>query len=203
MSCIEFEKYERGEIDSREFRQHLNVCPHCREQKRLDDRLMSLAVSLKEPVRSPGLWDRIENTLKKEGLPAKPQKSSAFPFSVWLTAAAIILAVAVGTYFRLARGQYGTGLLHQAALKKVEQKENEYMKAIAELEKQTLPNLENMNVELMLLYKDRLETIDNQVRSCREALAENPANTHIRRYMLAALQDKKETLLELANSQRQ
>ena len=203
MSCIEFEKYETGEIDSREFRQHLKVCAHCREQKQLDDRLMSLARSLKEPVRSPGLWDRIENTLKKEGLPAKPQKSTTFQFSVWLTAAAIILAVAVGTYFWLIQGQPRTGLLHQAALKKVEQKENEYMKAISELEKQTLPKLENMNVELMLLYKDRLETIDNQIRNCREALAENPANTHIRRYMLAALQDKKETLQELANSQKQ
>ncbi|NIM13771.1 MAG: hypothetical protein GTO45_17005 [Candidatus Aminicenantes bacterium] len=202
MSCIEFEKYELGEIDSREFRQHLKVCAHCREQKRLDDRLMSLARSLKEPIPAPGLWDRIENTLKKEGLPAKPQKSPAFPFSVWLAAAAIILAVAVGTYFWLTRDQHGTGLLHQAALKKVEQKENEYMKAIAELEKQTLPNLENMNVELMLLYKDRLETINNQIRSCREALAENPANTHIRRYMLAALQDKKETLHEILISQK-
>jgi hypothetical protein len=203
MSCTEFEKYERGEIDSREFRQHLKACSHCREQKQLDDRLMSLARSLKEPIPAPELWDRIENTLKKEGLPAKPQKSSAFPFSVWLAAATIILAVAVGTYFWLTQGQHGTGLLHQAALKKVEKKENEYMKAITELEKQTLPNLENMNVELMLLYKDRLETIDNQIRNCREALAENPANTHIRRYMLAALQDKRETLLELANSQNQ
>ena len=35
MSCIEFEKYELGEIDSREFRQHLKVCADCREQKRL------------------------------------------------------------------------------------------------------------------------------------------------------------------------
>ena len=54
-----------------------------------------------------------------------------------------------------------------------------------------------MNVELMLLYRDRLETIDDQIEQCREALSENPANAHIRRYMLAALQDKKETLKEL------
>jgi hypothetical protein len=56
----------------------------------------------------------------------------------------------------------------------------------------------NMNIELMLLYRDRLETIDDQIDRCREALLENPANTHIRRYMLAALQDKKDTLTELA-----
>jgi hypothetical protein len=50
----------------------------------------------------------------------------------------------------------------------------------------------------MLLYRDRLETIDAQIARCQEALAENPSNAHIRRYLLAALQDKKETLRELA-----
>jgi hypothetical protein len=73
------------------------------------------------------------------------------------------------------------------------------MKAIEELEKQTIPRMASMNIELMLLYRDRLETIDDQIKRCREALSENPANTHIRRYMLAALQDKKETLMELAS----
>jgi hypothetical protein len=59
----------------------------------------------------------------------------------------------------------------------------------------------DMNLELMLLYRDRLETIDDQIEQCREALSENPGNAHIRRYMLAALQDKKQTLKELLESE--
>jgi hypothetical protein len=50
---------------------------------------------------------------------------------------------------------------------------------------------------MMLLYRDKLETIDAQIERCKEALALNPASAHIRRYLLAALQDKKGTLAEL------
>jgi hypothetical protein len=88
--------------------------------------------------------------------------------------------------------------LEGAALEKVEQKEREYAAAIAELERVTSSQMAKLDLELMLLYRDRLETIDAQIARCREALATNPGNAHIRRYLLAALQDKTETLRELA-----
>jgi len=50
---------------------------------------------------------------------------------------------------------------------------------------------------MMLLYREKLETIDAQIERCQEALAANPANAHIRRYLLAALQDKKAALADL------
>ncbi|UCH92578.1 MAG: zf-HC2 domain-containing protein [Candidatus Aminicenantes bacterium] len=200
MSCEQFKKFELGEIDSREFREHLKVCPDCRDQEQLDSRLMNLSRWLKEPVQSPGLWERIEHTLKEE----EHQRSqplvigvSRRSFTFYLAAAVMFIAVAVGIFFWLLQGKHEPGLLTEAALKKIEVKEHEYIKAIEELERQTLPRMASMNIELMLLYRDRLETIDDQIRRCREALSENPANTHIRRYMLAALQDKKETLREL------
>ena len=205
MNCIQFKKYETGKTGDREFRQHLNTCAFCREQVQLDNRLMSLTTSLKEPVRSPRLWERIEDTLKKEEqISRKSAVSRVFtgPFSFFPAAAVILLALAVAAFFLLTTEKHSPGLLHQSALKKVEKKEKEYVKAIIELEKQTLPKLADMDLELMLLYKDRLETIDDQIKRCKEALSINPANTHIRRYMLAALQDKKETLHELLSSQQ-
>ena len=203
MSCYQFEKYETGEIESGEFREHLKTCSYCREQERMDTRLMNLSRSLKEPVQSPGLWERIEHTLTTE----EHQRSqpivlgiSRRSFAYYAAAAVILIAVAVGIYSWVFQEKHKPGLLSEAALKKVELREQEYIKAIEELEKQAIPRMANMNIELMLLYRDRLETIDDQIEQCREALSENPANTHIRRYMLAALQDKKQTLMELTGS---
>jgi predicted metal-dependent hydrolase len=56
-----------------------------------------------------------------------------------------------------------------------------------------------LDLELEFLYRERLEVIDAQIAKCREAVAANPANAHIRRYLMAALQDKKETLAEVLN----
>lgn len=203
MSCDQFEKYETGEIESWEFRDHLKTCSFCQEQEQMDTRLMNLSRSLREPVQSPGLWERIEHTLTAEDLQRrKPIVLSYRRSFAWYVAAAVILiVVALGIYSWLLQEKHEPGLLTEAALKKVESREQEYIKAIEELEKQALPRMANMNIELMLLYRDRLETIDDQIERCREALDENPDNTHIRRYMLAALQDKKETLMELTGNQ--
>jgi len=203
MNCDQFEKYETGEIESREFREHLKTCSYCREQAQLDVRLMNLSRSLQEPVQSAGLWERIEHTLAAEDHQRRKPLILGIPtrsFAFYAAAAVLLAAVVLGIYYWLFYEKHEPGLLTEAALKKVELKEQEYVKAIRELEKQALPRMADMDIELMLLYRDRLETIDDQIKRCREALSENPANTHIRRYMLAALQDKKETLMELAGS---
>ena len=57
-----------------------------------------------------------------------------------------------------------------------------------------------MDPSLMLLYRDKLETIETQIAYCKEALIDNPANAHIRRYLLIALQDKKKALQEIISN---
>ncbi len=94
-----------------------------------------------------------------------------------------------------------SGLLAGSALERVEKLEREYVQAIRELEKEATPHMAQLDMELMLLYRDRLETIDAQIERCQEALETNPANAHIRRYLLTALQDKKETLVEIVRQQ--
>jgi hypothetical protein len=91
-------------------------------------------------------------------------------------------------------------LLAGKALKQVEAKEREYEEAIAEMERLAEPQLAKLDADLMMLYRDRLATIDAQIVRCKEAAARNPANAHIRRYLLAALQDKQETLQELVEN---
>ncbi len=200
MSCHKFKRYELGKIEEREFKNHLKDCALCQAEMKQDAWLMSLVKSLKQPVKAPFLWDRIENTLREE---MKPRKSTPVRgyrwrlFPVFGAAVLFLMIISIGLYFLLGQKTREPRLLAEKALIKVEKRESEYIKAIGELEERVLPKMASLNLELMLLYRDRLETIDDQIDRCKGALAENPANAHIRRYLLAALQDKKETLNEI------
>jgi hypothetical protein len=57
-----------------------------------------------------------------------------------------------------------------------------------------------MDIQMMSLYRDKLAVIDAQIGKCRDALDSNPGNAHIRRYLLAALQDKHQTLADMLGS---
>ena len=64
-------------------------------------------------------------------------------------------------------------------------------------EQQAQAKLAQLEPDLSYLYRDKLATIDEQIALCQEAIAENPANSHVRRYLFAALQEKRDTLGEL------
>jgi hypothetical protein len=214
MTCKELERYDKGELDEAEFKLHASRCSACNEALRLDKDVMSLVRSSRQRLDAPQLWSRIEKAFQNEPPAKSPiikepkaRRSQWFDWfsnrrkSLWLIPATIALFVVVGLgiYFTLRSSKPDSGLLAQKALAKVEQKEQKYMEAIQELESQALPQMADMDLELVFLYKDRLETIDAQIAKCREALGSNPANAHIRRYLMAALQDKKETLAEVLN----
>lgn len=203
MKCDRFDKYELGKINSREFESHLDGCPVCQKRMEADGRLIDLARSIKRPISAPYLWTRIEASLRKE-----QEKTAAAPVPfmrlikrlprVAVPSAALILAglILVIAFWMLPRSS-GSSLLGQRALDRVEKREAQYLEAIADLKNVALPKMASLDLELMLLYRDKLETIDEQIERCREAISENPANAHIRRYLLLALQDKKEMLKEI------
>lgn len=199
MSCTMYESYELGEIEEQTFAQHLEACESCRKRQRLDMRLLAAARSLKEPVDAPGLWERIEADLTGKQTPLKPPTPGRFNrrFQYLAAAAVVLTAMAIGVFFGVFLERSAPGLLSDSALGDVQRTEQHYMAAISRLEEKARPRMEKMDIELMLLYKDRLAVIDIQIRDCKDALSQNPANSHIRRYLLSALQDKKETLNEI------
>jgi hypothetical protein len=175
--------------------------------------------SLRDRVDDAGLWDRIEAGLLAKGVgkgeaaepievrDRKPGFLSrllklvpgpghpAFARTAGVAALALV-AVGLASWFLFIRppSETASGLMADAALARVETEEREYTAAIRDLEAKAEPKLAEMDFSLMALYRDRLETIDSQIERCREAIDQNPWNAHIRKYMLAALQDKKETL---------
>ena len=201
-TCPHYEKYSLGEMEETVFSKHVVTCDLCKQLLKEDARLMAISRSLYTPVEAPSLWQRIEETLTAESRPTPKWYQTVAFRTVYRMAAVLVLVVGLAVYFTN-RPQQETELLTKSALNQVERNEKEYIKSIAQLEKQATNKMQDMHIELALLYRDRLDLIDAQIRRCEEALEVNPANTHIRRYMLAALQDKKETLVEILHSKNQ
>jgi len=219
MKCRKFDAYETGRMTAMAFAEHRRSCPGCAAASALDERLDAELANLREPKSGgPALWNRISSALELEaekaarGLPAVTPAvfeterghglRAAFrnlrrpSFLVPAGVAAFCLFVVAAVLIVNAAAPR-SGILAARALSKVESTEKEYLAAIAELEKTARAKLEAMDLQMVSLYRDKLAAIDAQIEKCREALASNPANAHIRRYLLAALQDKRQTLADV------
>ncbi len=197
MECDKYQRYELGEIEGVEFRAHLPVCSLCRKQVESDVQLTAAAKLLKKPVAAHDLWQKIEDGLRTEQWKKKRMRFNNF--AVFRIAAVLVVAVGITLFFADRKANVNTKLLAYSALARVEEKEKQYEAAITQLENLAVPQMAQLNLDLMFLYKEKLAAIDEQIGHCREALKGNPANAHIRRYLLAALADKKETLKEIVN----
>lgn len=200
MSCTRYEEFEMDRLEEAAFLEHAQTCDQCRRRLEEDEKLLSIASGLREHVEAPFLWERIERDLQAEKKSSDSASGGRPQFRIvryLRIAAVLVVTLGLGYYLGVRARRVDTGLLSSSTLQKIEDREREYVQAISELEEQAEPLLAGMDIELALLYRDRLEIVDSQIERLREALADNPANAHIRQYMLAALQDKKETLKEL------
>ena len=202
MNCKFNEKYELGKLDEEAYRKHTANCLVCQSILEKDKKLMELSGKLRQPIHAPNLWKNIERNIQQE----QERKSNRivslqrYKTPIYAMAAVFILAIGLSIYFsKTGDSQSSPGLLAKTLLQEVRETELAYEDAIRGLEEATQNRFTEMDLELALLYRDRLETIDTQIARCKAALNENPANTHIRRYLLAALQDKQETLNEVLN----
>lgn len=182
-----------------ELEQHIQNCPWCAEHKEWDLKLLQQAAKL-EPIKTTDeLWGKIEGALlsqKKSDIKITRQ----WGYKIWLIAASLFLAIISSSLVLIFQAtNTSENILSAAAIIKVEINEHSYVKSIEELEKTADSRLSDFDTDLMLLYKDKLATIDSQILKCRREIEKNPGNGHIRRYMLSALQDKKETLKEIIN----
>jgi len=181
----------------------------------LDARLDAVIPALRQPAAGgPGLWNRIEAALEEEkargaaaAMLREAPSAHRQPFGVlrslgkrWVlipAGAAALSLIALAAVLITRSAVSSSGILTARALARVESVEKEYLAAIGDLEKMAGPKIEAMDLQMVSLYRDKLTAIDAQIAKCREALDSNPANAHIRRYLLAALSDKRRTLTEI------
>lgn len=181
----------------------------------LDARLDAVILALRQPAAGgPKLWNRIEAALEAEKArgaaaamlqeaPAAYRRSFGVLRNLgkrWVlipAGAAALSLIALAAVLITRSAAPSSGILAARALARVESVEKEYLAAIDGLEKMAGPKIEAMDLQMVSLYRDKLTAIDAQIAKCREALDSNPANAHIRRYLLAALSDKRQTLTEI------
>ncbi len=204
--CPTYQEYETGYLDETAFREHLSQCALCQASVRKDARLLRLARQLEQPEAASDLWERIADNLGSDHQNVHRFRNvSGAWFSrrasfVIRVAAIVLLVIGGGLIIRQKVVTPSSALLTSRTLRKVEKQEQAYVAAIDALEEVATSKLAELDITLALLYRDRLETIDAQIARCRDALQSNPANAHIRQYMLAALQEKKEALKTLLTS---
>jgi hypothetical protein len=195
MSCQKFEMYINENLDLESLKIHIESCDECRKAYQMDEQIMQRARDLNTNLTVPDLWPALENNiLKKRTVIHKFKKNKKILYA----AAATFLIFTTLFIFDSYWGDHSTDrILSKNALEKVKKAENKYIEAIEELESTAYLNLENTAEPLAQLYRNKLLLIDQQIANCRMALETNPANSHIRRYLMAALKDKRETLEEI------
>jgi len=163
------------------------------------------AARLKKSIPTPDLWENIQSEIDIETLNKNEITRSFFSkksYRILAIAASLILIISIiGYRFGQTTITENNLLLGKSQLLKVIEKEKEYDSAIAELQMLAETQFDEMELELSLLYKDKLATIDSQIHRCKDALSKNPGNYHIRRYLYAALKDKRKTLEEIIKTE--
>jgi len=198
--CSIYIKHELGEIDDVVYQEHVRTCCQCKNILAEDDKLMQLAAGLKQPVDAGNFWPGIVTALKTKNAGYKVKRVNKYRHVLLRAAAVLAAGFVIGFYFYFQQNQIpDKGVVSLRVLQKLEEREQDYFESINELENATSEKMAQLDLNLMLLYRDKLETIDAQIEDCKEALASNPANAHIRKYLFAALKEKKDTLLEINN----
>ncbi len=195
MSCHKFEDYLSGKLDLAELKIHMGSCLSCQKSYQMDTRIMDHSRNLNDNLPIPDLWPSIEKEIQKK----KPVILKFSPRTrLILTAAAIFLIITAIWMFNSNQRDKGYDrILTQQAFEKVIEAEERYLDAIQNMEDLAYQQLDKSTEQLAQLYRNKLSLIDRQIQNCQNALESNPANSHIRRYLMAAFQDKQQTLEDI------
>ena len=195
MTCNKFDDYLNEKLELDQLQDHIKNCESCQKAYQIDTRIMDQSKSLNTRMVIPDIWPSIEKDIQKK-------KPLILKFStrtkLILTVAATFLIITTIWMFSSTQSEKGyKGILTEQAFEKVLKAEKKYLDAIENLEDLAYQKLDNKTVQLAQLYRNKLSLIDSQIQNCQEALESNPANSHIRRYLMAALQDKQQTLEDI------
>ena len=195
MQCNKFEDYLNDKLDFGQLQDHVTSCDSCRKAFEIDTRIMDHSKILNNKLEIPDLWPSIERGIQKK----KPVilKFSTRSRLILTAAAAFLLITAVWVFISKQNDNRYDRILTQQAFEKVIEAEEKYLDAIQNMEDLAYQQLDDTTIQLAQLYRNKLSLIDRQIQNCQSALESNPANSHIRKYLMAALQDKQQTLEEI------
>jgi hypothetical protein len=194
---------------------HSTGCAACAEELRAWKNVSLAASELHQEWDSAALWPRIEAALAQQTSAAKDSRWQRFFGSwnvgsvQWQTAAAALLVVALtasAIWFtaslRIQPIPDNRALLNDRAVNDVERAEAAYEQAIDKLDAQARPQLQNSSVPLMANYREKLLVLDSAIADLKSQASINPANSHVRRALLAMYREKQDTLEQVLEAKQ-
>jgi len=82
-------------------------------------------------------------------------------------------------------------------IKVVDRAEVKYIQAIELLEQKVEKQQPDLDMNLWILYQERLALLDESIEACKHTIQYNAENVNARKYLLLAYQEKVETLKKL------
>jgi len=187
-----------------------------------DEQLSRVARSLHREWDTPDLWPRIAASLREDvrasTVPLKPDTTTPrwryLSSPVWRLAAAAAVLLTLGSVTWLAWPRIESTvpprdaaanderLLTDEAVAEIERAETQYVRAIDELTRLAKPKLETADSPLIVSLRERLMTIDAAIDEYRMEIDRNRFNAHLRQQLLWIYQEKRRTLEEVQESDR-
>ncbi len=87
-------------------------------------------------------------------------------------------------------------------IRAVEKAENRYLKAIEKLEQAVEQKETDLDMNLWILYQERLALLDESIEACKRTIEQNAENINARKYLFLAYQEKVETLKKILNQSK-
>jgi hypothetical protein len=187
-----------------------------------DEQLSRVARSLHREWDTPDLWPRIADRLREDDdaspvrlTPDTTTRRWRYPSSPawWLAAAAaVLLTLGSLTWLAWPRVDRTSApgdvaatedrLLTDEAVAEIERAEAQYVRAIDELSRITKPKLETASSPLIVSLRERLMTIDAAIDEYQMEIDRNRFNAHLRQQLLWIYQEKRRTLEQVQESDR-
>lgn len=178
-------------------RKHAESCENCRRELEQWDTISTAARSLRHAWDSPGLWERIQETLA-----AETQPKASF-WQVWRTAfaAAAVVAVSVAVVWTIHHPSPDTAegrlFLTERALAEAKLSEAAYIQSIEKLSRLARPALEKSSSPLLDSYREKLTLLDAAIAELKTESERNSLNAKLRLELVNLYQEKQKTLTEV------
>lgn len=206
--------YVDGNLDGAQktsLEQHLHLCPDCQQLEKDFQGIVGKARRFEKLTPSGRVWFGIKSGLQTEQqevlLPQGRKKkwyqlivaSSYFKFA--LTAALTVVIIVSGFFLgsRYWRGKAVPGCddLQRYTLAKLEQAEHHYRMATRALAEAVASQQRSFPPPVAEVFHAHLRVIDQLIKTCRQAIVEEPDDIEARNYLLAAFQEKIDFLNEI------
>lgn len=185
-------------------REHAASCETCRIELQSWDEISVAARELHHEWESPGLWERIE-----ESLPARPSRFriSLPAGATWrlIASVAAVLFLTISSLWLLRRPvapHPATNIakrqfLTEQALKEVQLSEAAYVRSIDRLAKIAEPVFDQSPSPLIANYREKLTVLDAAIADLKDNLERNRLNARLSTELVSLYQEKQKTLQEV------